>query len=72
MACASHLRMNVKKTVQGRAKLGIEAFAEALLVIPKVLAENSGFDAQESNIKLTDEYEKVFAPPQPCPPACEL
>lgn len=57
IACASHLRNNVKKTIQGRAKLGCEAFAEALLVIPKVLAENSGFDAQESNITLTDEYE---------------
>lgn len=53
IACASHLRQNVKKTIQGRAKLGAEAFAEALLVVPKTLAENSGFDAQESNITLT-------------------
>lgn len=58
VACASHLRQHVKKTVQGRSKLGVEAFAESLLVIPKVLAENSGFDAQESNIKLTEEYEQ--------------
>mmetsp|Transcript_6069 Transcript_6069/g.8218 ORF Transcript_6069/g.8218 Transcript_6069/m.8218 type:complete len:540 (+) Transcript_6069:107-1726(+) len=58
VAAASNLRQVVKKTVQGRAKLGIEAFAEALLVVPKTLAENSGFDAQESNINLTDEYEK--------------
>ena len=62
VACASHLRQHVKKTVQGRAKLGVEAFAESLLVIPKVLAENSGFDAQESNIKLTEEYEQVRHP----------
>jgi len=46
------------KTVEGKAKLGIQAFAEALLVIPKVLAENSGYDIQESIILLKDEYYK--------------
>ena len=43
---------NIRKTVEGRAKLGIEAFAQALLGIPKILAENSGYDAQETIIKL--------------------
>ena len=43
---------NTRKTVEGRAKLGIEAFAQALLGIPKILAENSGYDAQETIIKL--------------------
>ena len=38
--------------MEGRAKLGIEAFAQALLGIPKILAENSGYDAQETIIKL--------------------
>ena len=34
---AAHERLNEYcKDVQGKAKLGIEAFAEALLVIPKV------------------------------------
>jgi T-complex protein 1 subunit zeta len=37
---------------QGRAKLGVEAFAEALLGTPKTLAENSGYDAQDSIIAL--------------------
>jgi len=32
----------------------VQAFAEALLVIPKVLAVNSGFDAQDSLVKLTE------------------
>ena len=41
-----HLRQEVKSGVAGRAKLGVEAFAEALLGIPKILAENSGYDAQ--------------------------
>lgn len=34
------------KGVQGRAKLGVEGFAEALLGVPKILAENCGYDAQ--------------------------
>lgn len=34
----------------------LQAFAEALLVIPKTLAQNSGFDPQESIVKLQDEY----------------
>lgn len=37
---------NFKDTVKGKARLGVAAYAEALLVIPKVLATNSGFDAQ--------------------------
>ncbi|CBN75950.1 conserved unknown protein [Ectocarpus siliculosus] len=45
-----------KTTVKGRAKLGIEAFAEALMIVPKTLAENSGFDVQDSVIKLVDEH----------------
>lgn len=36
-----------------RAQLGVEAFADALLVIPKTLAENSGLDTQDVIIALT-------------------
>ncbi len=46
IAAAQHLREEVKKGVQGRAKLGVEAFAEALLGVPKILAENCGYDPQ--------------------------
>lgn len=35
-----------------RAKLGVEAFAEALLGVPKILAENSGYDPQDVLITL--------------------
>jgi chaperonin GroEL (HSP60 family) len=42
LAAAAHLRSKVKKQAQGRAKLGVEAFAEALLGFVKILAENSG------------------------------
>ncbi len=46
VAAAHHLREVTRKEVAGRAKLGVAAFAEALLGVPKTLAENSGYDAQ--------------------------
>lgn len=42
----------------GKAKLGVQAFADALLVIPKLLAENSGFDVQDTLIKMQNEHAK--------------
>lgn len=57
VALAHHLRTVTKRSVPGRAKLGIEAFAEALLGFPKILAENSGHEAQECIIKLQEEHE---------------
>lgn len=36
-----------------RAQLGVVAFADALLVVPKTLAENSGLDMQDVIIALT-------------------
>merc|ERR1712216_944906 len=47
------LRANLDKA-QGRAKLGVEVFAESLLVVPKALAENSGHDAQDVIIKMRE------------------
>lgn len=32
------------------------------MVIPKVLAQNSGFDPQESSVKLQEEYESSSQP----------
>jgi T-complex protein 1 subunit zeta len=40
-------------TLKQRAQLGVEAFADALLVVPKTLAENSGLDTQDVIIALT-------------------
>ena len=45
VAAAAHLQQHTTKEAKGRAKLGVEAFAQALLGIPKMLAENSGLDA---------------------------
>ncbi|VFV27355.1 t-complex protein 1 subunit zeta, partial [Lynx pardinus] len=37
-----------KPHVKGRSQLGVQAFADALLIIPKVLAQNAGLDLQET------------------------
>jgi T-complex protein 1 subunit zeta len=48
--------MAYKDTVKGRARLGVVAFADAMLIIPKVLAQNSGLDQQDTIVKLQEEY----------------
>ncbi|KAF2077560.1 hypothetical protein CYY_001101 [Polysphondylium violaceum] len=50
--------MKFKDTVVGRTKLGVQAFADALLIVPKTLAENSGFDSMDAIIRLQEEYSK--------------
>lgn len=44
-----------KDSVKGKARLGVQAYAEALLIIPKVLAVNSGYDVQDTIVKLQEE-----------------
>jgi len=55
VACAAHLSGPVKKTAKGRVKMGVQAFADALLIIPKTLAQNGGFDVQDVVVALQDE-----------------
>jgi len=45
-----------KEEVKGRARLGVQAFADAMLIIPKVLAQNAGFDPQDSMVKMQEAY----------------
>lgn len=48
VACAARLNSDeFQRTVKGKAKWGVSAFADALLVIPKTLAANSGHDIQD-------------------------
>ena len=49
IACAAHLMSPdfIRKAGKGKTKLGIAAFAEALLIIPKTLAANAGLDVQD-------------------------
>lgn len=46
--------MKFSETVEGKAQLGVQTFAEALLVVPKVLAENCGVDRERALISLRD------------------
>ncbi|PYI07501.1 T-complex protein 1 zeta subunit [Aspergillus sclerotiicarbonarius CBS 121057] len=56
VACAAHLSSEAfRKSVKGKAKWGVQAFADALLIIPKTLAANSGHDVQDSLAALQDE-----------------
>ena len=51
-----------KEMVSGKAKIGIGAFAEAVLIIPKVLAENSGYDIQDTVMMLLEEEKSSKMP----------
>lgn len=44
--------MKYKESVKGKAKLGVQVFADALLIIPKTLAMNGGFDQQDCLVTL--------------------
>lgn len=58
IALHDHLVRNFKDTVSGRAKLGVQAFADAMLVVPKTLATNAGLDSQDMTVMLLEEYSK--------------
>jgi T-complex protein 1 subunit zeta len=55
---AYRMLMRRKGAVTGKAKLGVEAFAHSMLVVPKTLAENSGLDVQDALIKVEEEQER--------------
>lgn len=57
LAAANHLQSDAfRKTLKGKTKYGVQAFADALLIIPKTLAANSGHDIQDALAKLQDEF----------------
>jgi T-complex protein 1 subunit zeta len=56
VACSAHLK-EYMVDVKGRAKLGVQAFADAMLVIPKTLSDNGGHDPQDTVIALIEEHE---------------
>lgn len=45
-----------KESVKGKARLGVAAFADAMLVIPKTLAQNAGHDQQSVLVELHDAF----------------
>lgn len=62
IAAHRHLMNYMKEKVSGKVKLGLQCFADALLVIPRTLAENSGFDAQETLLKVMEAHERSGQP----------
>ncbi|KAF5093577.1 hypothetical protein D0Z00_003993 [Geotrichum galactomycetum] len=57
IAASAHLLGDFlrSKAVRGKARFGVQAFAEALLIIPKTLAANAGFDTLETLGALQEE-----------------
>jgi len=49
---------NYAKTVGGREQLAISAFAEALEIVPKTLAESAGLDAIDTIVSLKEKHAK--------------
>lgn len=56
---ADHLLKYAESSVSGKQKLGVIALAEALLCIPKTLAENGGHDVQALLIQLRESLAKA-------------
>lgn len=57
IACSEVLKEFAKsKDVEGKKFYGVNAFADALLVIPKAVCENAGIDPQESIINAIRAY----------------
>jgi T-complex protein 1 subunit zeta len=54
--------MDYMKTISDKSRYGIEIFANALLVIPRTLAENGGFDAKELVLQAIALQEKEKKP----------
>ena len=62
IACSEHLNEYARKQVSGKVKIGVHCFAEALLVVPRTLAQNSGFDAQDTLLKVQEAHIKDKKP----------
>merc|ERR1712194_894709 len=58
VAASENLDNFAKKSVSGKVKLGVKAYADALLIVPRTLAQNSGFDAQDTILKVLEAHQK--------------
>ena len=60
VALAAYLNKISEDTsiVKGKQKLGVKAYAEGLLIVPKALAENSGHDVAASLIAVQEAMQK--------------
>ena len=64
VACNQHL-LRFSNNVEGKMKIGVRAFAESLLVIPKTLLENSSLDTQSAVIELQSRFASACPPETP-------
>jgi thermosome len=56
IAIADHIRSEAA-SIEGRKQLAVEAFADAVDVLPRTLAENTGLDAIDALVDLRSEHE---------------
>jgi T-complex protein 1 subunit zeta len=56
VACSNYLKKVVVDKAEGRAKVGVQAFAEALLFVPRTLAENSGLTVTDLIVDLQSKH----------------
>jgi thermosome len=56
IAVADHIR-EAAASVEGRKQLAVEAFADAVDVLPRTLAENTGMDSIDALVDLRSEFE---------------
>lgn len=60
---AAHVHLEqFKKSVEGKPRLGVQIFSNALLAIPKTLLENSGQDVQDKLLKVVAARESKSIP----------
>jgi chaperonin GroEL (HSP60 family) len=60
-ACEIELARQIREyaeSISGREQLAINAFADALEIIPRTLAESAGMDSIDTLVKLRAEHEK--------------
>ena len=56
IAAADHIRSKAA-SIEGRKQLAVEAFADAIDVLPRTLAENTGLDAIDALVDLRSRHE---------------
>lgn len=61
MSTLAFSNLPLKKEVKGRAKTGMQAFTDAMLLVLKVFAQNAGFDAQDVIFTIQGEHIEICA-----------
>lgn len=54
--------MDLSRQTKGSLKYGVSIFAESLLCVPKILADNAGLDSKEIVLNIIDLHKKSGRP----------